>query len=288
MPKHHSIENQATQKLRSMAAFGTSKHLDKLANDGKPAQDKIYSYSTMDNYRQAGKGFVQWAKSEYGCRDLEDARLYVGDYLQHRIDEGKSAWTVCRDAAALGKLYQTKSTSFGVKLPTRSRANVTQHRTNAEKGHFSESKNADLVTLCKATGLRRHEIPPVTADKVMRDKNGHTVLTGIVGKGGKVRVVPVLPQYKNQIKEMAERAAADNRPLVEHIPKYAPCHVYRAEYARKLYALHARDVKTIDRAERYDGRRDLAGQSFDKAAMSIVTAALGHNRDDIVTNYIGH
>lgn len=271
-----------------MAAFGQSKHGDKQLNNGKPMPGKIYSYSTMDNYTQSGLEFARWAREAHGCRDIDDARQFVEAYLQERIDAGKSAWTVARDASALSKLYGTTNDAWNVELPSRQRGDVTQHRTGAEKGHFSYERHADLVDFCHGTGLRRHEILPLTADNVEQDGHGHVWLHNVVGKNGKVRDVEVLPKYAEKVLEIAERAQEEGRPLFTHIPKYAPCHAIRAEYARDLYELYARDVATLPRKERYDGRKDLVGQHWDKAAMDRVSHSLGHNRRDVVTFYFSN
>jgi len=131
------------EEYDSMAAFGQSKHEDKRANGNKPMRDKIYSYQTMRNYKQNGIRFLKWARSEYHCKTLEEARSHAAEYLQRGIDAHKSAWTVRADAAALAKLYHCGTRDFGVDLPSRNRVDVTQHRTGAAKGHFSGKDGAD-------------------------------------------------------------------------------------------------------------------------------------------------
>lgn len=116
MGHRKSIIRQTVERLQDMAAYGDSKHADKLANGGKPAVDKIYSYETMRNYLDAATQFADWARS-HGCRTLDEAQQHTGEYLQQRMDRGLSAWTVRRDAAALGKLYQCKTTELGATLP---------------------------------------------------------------------------------------------------------------------------------------------------------------------------
>ena len=286
MGKRGSLVYQARQRLMAMAAYGESKHSDKAVNGGLPSPVKIYSYSTMHNYIDASVRFCGWARAAHGCKTLEEARQFTGDYLRERMAAGKSAWTVARDAAALAKLYGTSSDKLGAELPTRHRSEVTQHRTGAEHGHFSENRNRDLVDLCRATGLRRHEITQITAENVGTDSRGNLCLHDVKGKGGKVREIPVLPQYAQRIKQIAEAAQAEQRPLIEHVPKYAPCHRYRAEYARELYTLYARDMSTLPRSEVYSCRSDLAGEHYDKAAMAEVSAALGHARLDVVVSYL--
>ena len=273
--KHKSIVRQATERLRSMAAWGQSKHTDKAKNGGKPASDKIYSYSTMDNYKTVAVHFAKWARANHGCRDIDQARPYTGEYLQGRMDAGKSAWTVRRDAAALGKLYQCHTTELGVNLPGRHRADIKQHRTGASKGHFSEARNRDLVDLCRSTGLRRHEVAQLRPDDVTQTPDGRTLVHVRQGKGGKARTVQALDSTPARLAEQASLAGRST--VIGHIPKYAPIHEYWAQFAQAMYSQIAKDLRDLPFSEKYHCRGDRRGTCYDKKAMAAVSAALGHN-----------
>lgn len=282
--KKKSIVRQATERLQSMAAWGHSKHLDKKINCGKPAIDKIYSHSTMDNYKDSAVRFVKWARSSYGCRTLEEAQPYTGLYLNMRVQEGRSAYTVRKDAAALAKLYQVQTTELGADLPARERRNITQHRQGKSHGHFSEERNIDLVELCRATGLRRHEVAALSPGDVTRNADGSVSVYVRQGKGGKARTVTALNDAPARI---AERAIMEKRgTVIEHIPKYAPIHVYRAEFANAMYQKLARNPKDIPPDERYCCRKDKAGIWYDRSAMMAVSVQMGHNREDVMTHYL--
>ena len=284
MGHRRSSVRQAVERLQGMAAWGQSKHADKLVNNGKPAMGKIYSYSTMVNYQDAAVRFVTWARATHSCKTLEAAQQHTGAYLQHRMDQGASAWTVRRDAAALAKLYQTKTTDLGAQLPTRHRGDVTQHRGNKSAGHFSPDRHKDLVDLCKATGLRRHEVAALRPSDVTRDSQGRVLVHVRQGKGGKSRDVVALNGRPYEIARAAQ--AAGRNSVIEHIPKYAPIHEYRAGFAQKMYDQIARDTTTLPRSEVYCCRSDRARVHYDKVAMGAVSSALGHSRLDVVTSYL--
>lgn len=284
MGHRKSIVRQAVDRLQGMAAWGQSKHQDKLANGGKPALDKIYSHSTMANYQDAAARFANWARATHGCKTLEAAQQHTGEYLQQRMDQGASAWTVRRDAAAIAKMYQCKTTDLGAQLPTRHRADVTQHRGDKSAGHFCVERHKDLVDLCRATGLRRHEVAQLRPSDVTRDSQGRVVVHVQQGKGGKSRDVVALSDRPYQIAQAAVAAGRDS--VIEHIPKYAPIHEYRAQFAQEMYRQMARDTATLPRQEVYCCRSDRAGTHYDKAAMGAVSGALGHARLDVVTSYL--
>lgn len=285
MGKKKSLAYQAKGLLTSMQSYGHSKHADKAANGGKPAMEKIYSISTMGNYIDSTGRFSRWVNSAHpDCRSIDAAREYAGEYLTRRIEAGYSAWTVRADAAALGKLYQCATTDFGVELPSRHAADVTQHRDSSTwRGHFSEEKNADLVEFCQACGLRRHEVVTIKPDDVYFDAEGRLCVHVERGKGGKVREVVCVSDAPYRL---AERAREQEREyLFDRVPKYAPVHAYRAEYARELYRNIARDIRELPEEERYRARSSHRGEVYDRAAMLEVSHNLGHNRLDVVMAY---
>lgn len=281
MSKNKSLKFQAIAKLQKMAAYGTSKHQDKAQNGGKPMLGKIYSHSTMENYQAAAVQFTTWAKEAHGCRTLEEAQAHTGEYLQQRQAAGLSAWTVRRDAAALGKLYQVPTTALGADLPTRHRADVTQHRGPVKD--FKESKYQGLADLCRSTGLRRSEVAALRPEDVRMD-GGRCLVTVQQGKGGKSRTVTALDNTPARLAR--EAAAAGRDKVIDRIPCRAPVHMWRAEFAQKMYDNIARPIVTVPPEERYCCRSDRAGTHYDKAAMQQVSEALGHSRLDVVTSYI--
>lgn len=284
MGRRKSIIRQVSERLHSMAAYGQSKHVDKLGNGGKPAIDKIYSHSTMANYHQAACDFAAWARDTHHCRTLDQARQYTGEYLQQRMDSGKSAWTVRRDAAAIAKVYQCQTTDLGVTLPARHRGDVTQHSNRTPQG-FSEGRHADLAALCRSTGLRRHEVEQLRPQDVRQDAEGRTVVRVEQGKGGKARDVVALDNTPARLAAQATAAGSDR--VIDHIPGRAPIHAWRRDFATRMYDKLARDVATLDRSEQYHCKLDRGGDVYDQTALGQVSAALGHSRIGVTTHYVG-
>lgn len=288
--KKKSIIRETQERLESMQAYGTKKHEDKKLNNGKPAKDKIYGYSTMKAYMDSCMGFARWARSERGCKNLDQAQQYAGEYLQTRINNGYSAWTVQRDACALSKLYQCRTPDFGIELPKRHRGDITQHRgsalggSDAWKKQFNEEKNSDLVAFCKSTGLRRHEVAAIRPEDVTTHSDGSVTVHVLRGKGGKERTVTALNDTPARLAAQAQ--AANQQKLFTKIPGAAPIHMYRAEYAQSMYDSIARDISTLEPSDRYVARGDKQGHVYDRQALHAVSVQLGHNRLDVVLNYI--
>ena len=282
MGSRKSLIRQISERLHNFKAYGQSKYQDKQQNGGKPCKDKIYSINTMKSYHESCCQFVKWAKNTHNCRYIDDAKQYVSEYLTIRTNNN-SAWSVCKDASALAKLYQCTSTDFGVDLPTRHRGDRIKHNSNP-KG-FKEEKYRDLADFCRATGLRRHEVAALTIDDIKTNLKGETVIHVKQGKGGKQRdVVALNDDIPLKLKERAIQAGKDH--IIDHIPNRAPIHAWRREFAKEMYSSIARDVSTLKSKEVYKCRDDMKGRCFDRTTMKKVSVALGHSRVDVVTNYL--
>ena len=97
------LHQQAYDRLTEMQAFGASKK-EAVANGTE--KDKIFAFNTYKSYWKHIKYFIKYIKEKHPeCTTLKSAKKYVNEWLQTRVDQGLSAWTVQLEAKALGKLY---------------------------------------------------------------------------------------------------------------------------------------------------------------------------------------
>lgn len=240
MSKRPSLFHQLLTSLREQQCFGQSKHRAKRiaiaqakmkgkSGFGVPP-DGIYSVATFAVYRQVAHEFAVWCRKNTGARTMEEAREYVGLYLQERIAQGKSAWTIQRDRSALRKIFRDRELASEVELPKRRLKNIKRSRCPVKMDKdFDPEKHKDLVDFAQATGLRRHELEALTpADIYWR---GSTLVARVrQGKGGKAREVTVVKGMENRVLEIIEGKDI-NRPIFDNIPKAMDVHSYRALYA---------------------------------------------------------
>lgn len=316
-----SLIFQVTETLSSMAAFGHSKHQDKLAN---ATQHKIYSFATMDVYLRHACYFVKYCQKAYHCRTLDDCRPHVDGWLQYRIDQGLSASTIKLEAAALAKLYRTTTIAF-IPTPARYRANIKRSRSDAVRDkHFSEITQRQLVIFCKSTGLRRREVENIRGTALLGpDARGHDTIQVINGKGGKKRQVEIVGTPAEQKTVVDLMHSAGNQKVFGKVSSAADIHAFRAIYANRVYKRYAQPIQKIkherfvlshnqivlhyndrpggnwiahldyfdqpgyqDCSAVYICRRDLRTIPLDREAMLKVSQNLGHNRAEIfATNY---
>lgn len=326
------LHQQAYARLTEMQAFGTSKK-ESVANG--TAKDKIFSYKTYEAYWKHTKYFIKYIQANHPeCTTLKAAKQYMNEWLQMRTDEGKSAWTIHLEAKALGKLFGIDPTDEQYfQPPKRERQKITRSRVDRVRDkHFSKSNNDELIKFCKWTGLRRSELLDLRGkdlisraeieDEISRlekqqnethDPNRERWLDMLrdtrmfkseyfthvrCGKGGRVRMSPIIGANAEQIIERMRNTAPEEK-VWQHVSENADIHGYRAEYATAIYKAHARAIEDIpyDRVNKGTGRKfqgdvyvcrkDEAGRKLDKAAMMICSKALGHNRISVVAdNYI--
>lgn len=310
MAKHRSIslEKQLINQLSQKLAIGKSRHYDK--QKGVDTTKKIYSQQSYKTYKKQGMQFIKWVKYNHPeCTKLKQTKKYYQEYLNFNKDRGLSAWTLNTQNQALIKALDIKQEDRWTP-PKRERSDIKRSRQTVKTDkHFSEAKNAELVDFLKGTGLRRHEalqikancllsredieknmpqgkqIKPMITDALANDKSFTHFIYIPRGKGGKERLVPVLPNQLEVVKERFEKASRSRDQKVwNHISKHCDVHGYRADYAAELYRHYARDVKFLKtRDDKYVCRRDQKGRILDKIAMGFVTNALGHNRLDEVS-----
>lgn len=204
--------------------------------------DTIHSMNTYKTYLEHCTHFVEWCIQEKGVNkysSLNKIEKYAKEYLAYREEKGLSLYTLKAEKAALGKLY-SKEIDYKFK-EARTIDKITRSRQDTERQkHFSEERNKDLVNVCKATGGRREDISKLTPQNFFTDSKNNLWVCFEESKGGRDRVAPVLPQYKDAVKEFISTKDNEER-LFDKIHNAADIHAYRREYAQSLYSLVADD-----------------------------------------------
>ncbi len=271
---------------------GKAKEAAKAANQKTWAftTGKIHSYKTREVYQEHALHFANWARDTYEIKRIEDLderiRDLTAEFLQARLDEGKSAYTLQVIRAALRMAFADRTLMQEVELPRRTRSTITRSRgPKAHDKHFNPKNWPELVNFLKATGLRRDELKLLRAKDIVEHEPdptspyyGQTVVKVWNGKGGKMRTVPVLIGYEQDVLLVKENLAEEDLVFLR-IPKHLDVHSYRREFAQALYLYHAPGYSlppTEGRLKRKDYNRDAAED---------VTHALGHGRIDVILRH---
>jgi hypothetical protein len=270
----------------------------------------IYGTGTYIEYCRESCRFAAWVEEVHpGVWKIKYARRYVPEYIQMMIKNSYSASTIAMRVAALAKLYRCSSADFGVPIPPRHYADFTRSRGYCDSQYeLDVEKHGDIAVLCRCIGVRECELEHLYPECFITDNDGniycHLDGKAQYTKGGKTRDVVILPS--NQ--EVVSRILGHSIPgelICPKAPSHLDIHGIRSLYATDYYAAIARDVGEIPTNERiplkhakidnsrpgqhrtsspgiYTRRSD--GKKFDRKALLIVSASLGHNREDVVVH----
>lgn len=278
------LRKELLDHLRNLYLEGVSKSkIEKSIHNSTP---HIHSLDTYKTYKQWVKQFSSWCY-ENEVRDYKVAQNSVGQYLQHLVFNGKSAFTIYTAASALAKVFDCGINDFGFEIPRRERVSIKRSRYAAVRDQFvSEIENERLIRFCRSTGLRRREVEAVCGD-ALRVRNGKAFIYVINGKGGKKRYAEIccMPEDLSKIKK--EMRMAGSSKLFCHVNSMLDVHALRAQYAVSLYRKYAEPVEKLERKDKYVCRKEKAGTVYDRRALLIVSKNLGHNRLNVVAdNYL--
>lgn len=283
-----SLHQQAYERLNEMQSFGESKkEAEKMGTD----REKIFSYNTYQSYWKHIKYFLQYLKENHSeCTTLRAAKSYVNEWLQYRVDQGLSAWTVQLEAKALGKLYGIQPDDADYfHPPKRNRRDIKRSRGDRVRDrHFSKTNNDELIKFCQGTGLRRSELEELRGKdliskqeiekemdllkqkirtpgeqkrlEVLQDTQMFPDVEWFThvrnGKGGRERISPIIGSHAEQIIQRIQGTPAEEK-VWQYVNVNADIHSYRSEYATAIYKAHARPIEEIpfDKINRGTGRR---------------------------------
>lgn len=282
------MHQQAYDILVSMQSFGESK---KKAIANGTDKEKIFSHNTYKTYWKHTKYFIKYVQEQHPeVTTIKKAKKYVNEWLQVRVDQGLSAWTIQTEAKALGKLYGISPDDPDYfQPPKRNRQDITRSRVDRERDkHFSVSNNDELIKFCKGTGLRRSELASIKGkDLISRSEiemefNQLKSLKNLTedeskrlnilkdamrfeseyyinienGKGGRKRISPIVGKNIDQIVERMKNTPEDKK-VWEYVNSNADIHSYRADYATEIYKTYARNIEDIpfDRVNKGTGKK---------------------------------
>lgn len=280
-----TLVKQVNDELDSQfrAGKGRQKHLDKQIDGGMTG--RIYTDTTLKNYKKHCCYFVKWCKEQHGCKNLEECRQYVGEWMGTRSE--LSAWTQKLEVSALAKLYRCKTEDLEIKTPPRKRTDIKRSRSPTEYDkHFSEENHKDIVTFGKCTGLRRRELGRIRGTALVR-KGGKYFLSVTDGtKGRRSRESPVMgsPEEVETVVRLCCEAG-DGR-IFRKVPHAMDEHGYRRVYCNRVYQAEKRPLETLSEKQKYYCRGDMKGVVYDRRALLRASEALGHSRISVVpVNY---
>ena len=313
MGRKKDVERLFHQTLSDKLAFGQSKKAAKKDLGFGQSTYQIYSVNSYKTYLKQCKQYARWLKEEKGINKIDDinkTEQYAIEYIQKRLDDGKSIYTVKMERSALGMLYGKQ---IDIKLPSRTPDQITRSRKETKNDRYitRDGKYKDVFTIAIATGSRRKDISKLCVNN-FREVDGKLYVFFEKSKGGRDRLTPVLEKYEKDVRDIIEQAKADGKTrLFNHIPKEIDVHGLRREYCQGLYdeikdnkelrneilknyperrelkTQKDKDGNTVTKEIKSDVYKDRSGNVWKRDDIYVLSQALGHNRLDVsITHYL--
>jgi hypothetical protein len=294
MSKIKNLKIQFNQILDSKIRIGMKRHdakevyRSKLEALGeKPHNLKteyIHSVKTAAVYREVVNKFGKWIKTNYpdvwNAKDISKVTKEVCyAYLKEQQGEGKSAWTISRDMAALNKILDLGLTKIEGDLKKRSLKDIKRSRygTNTRISKALSKANEDQIIIAKATGMRRSSMTKIKMYDFIFNNNLPVGIT-LIEKGGKVRIAPILKSYELEVQKILTSKNSKDQ-IFKYYSKKIDNHSFRAEYASKRYIELRESRKTMGVSINNDFR------GYDSSIIAQISKDLGHNRLNIVVEH---
>ncbi|EDP73729.1 phage integrase N-terminal domain-containing protein [Hydrogenivirga sp. 128-5-R1-1] len=310
-----SIRWQVNKVFEVISKIGQSKHYEKelVRELGAKTWHEIgkglgiYSYKTLDSYRDVVKQLMSYVKSEFGIKDIEKLTgKHVKSFLEYKIEQGISYRTFQQYTAAAEKLevalnryseINSRGNSYSFEShirEVREIAKETLERTNPARAYenptdliknLTENEHSLMAKMQYEGGARLHEVSLIKQDQL----KGIDIdpFTGkeigkieVQGKGGYVRDIKVSAdtyrQLENHIKENGvfkvdkDTYRADLKLAAEKSGQdYTGSHGLRWNFAQ----------------ERFNELQENGNLTYEQA-LKQVSEEMGHHRADITEHYL--
>ena len=166
----------------------------------RPIRGRMPTKNTLDDYFRHIHAFLQWAKAEYGCRNIREAKPHLQDYADYLVASGYSPATVHTYLNACCRGCEVPLGS--IRHPTRHAADFTRGREiDLEQLETMQKKSPRAVCLAFAAGIRKREYLALRTDDLIVDENGYPCIQVRKGKGGKYQDPDAIMEFLRPYKE---------------------------------------------------------------------------------------
>lgn len=262
----------------------------------KKVTDHPITESTLKKYRAIAINHIKYCRANHtilvtdkrgrvrdrAVKHVAECSLYIQDYIDYLIAQGKSPSTIHTYAAALCHFYGVPLIEYD--LPRRHTADYTRGRGSKASSARRDTRpeaSPRLAALAAAVGCRRAEYSKLRGDDLVTDESGHLCVRIRQGKGNKYQLQRILPQHLELVKEYfdgstdyvfskaemnnkinlhGQRAALAWTAYQYYANRLATEPEYREQLRRELQArIHSNNKHNIEvakaKGKRWDGAR---------------------------------
>ncbi len=291
MGKKSNLTHEYKKQLNSQCRFSESKHLLKQANRERAKLNNtpyeqvkgIFSTTTLKSYNDVCAQYVKFLLREHNkeIKTFEDGRKFVSEFLQTKLDNKASAWTLHMYGSALASAYNCTMDTFCFTFPLRERKNIIRCRgENGSDYRNTNPKYNDIKDFVRGTGARRQGLLRLTKNDLRQREDG-LFEVHLREKNNMERWALVLPSYQELVIKMFNDSKGYD--VANEIRLFRKCdipvssiHDLRAEYASSLYSYF--EEHGYSSGKTYFCRNELYGIKYGKGILAAVSKNLGHHR----------
>ena len=207
MSKKHRVSPPRRRKTGSLAYQIKNLELKRKSKE-KPMLAK-----TERQYKKHALKFVEYCKSTYRCKTLEDCKSHIQDYTNYLTASGKTPSTTHTYLAGICRVLDVPLED--INKPIRIVAENTRSRGSKavdirkDAGREASPRLYDFAVI---VGIRRNEYLHLAPDDLVTDDFGNWCIRVKKGKGGKRQLQRILPEELPAIK-----AVFGNPATPEHL-----------------------------------------------------------------------
>lgn len=287
---------QINQAFETGNRIGHSRHRDKAA--GREVAG-IYSSRTWHDYVSACIPFCRWAKQTYGIKT--DVRLLTAEmacaYLDYKAAQGLAGGTLGRIRSALIKLsialhgldgrWELGGGWHSDRRPEKaySSEEAEQIETDLRK-NVRDPQIADVVWLCRASGLRRREAIYLRGQDIDVERCRLNLARGT--KGGRPRTVPIGPEHQGTLSRLkAQAAGRDDGCVFQGRGGLARRVESAVAAACARLGIERKGIHAFRRTWAQEQYRQRQAQGMeDVQTRRTLSKQLGHGRLEVLSSYI--
>lgn len=245
MSKKHRVSPPRRRKTGSLAYQIKNLELKRKSKE-KPMLAK-----TERQYKKHALKFVEYCKSTYRCKTLEDCKSHIQDYTNYLTASGKTPSTTHTYLAGICRVLDVPLED--INKPIRIVAENTRSRGSKAvdiRKDAGREASPRLYDFASIVGIRRNEYLHLAPDDLVFDDFGHPCVLVRKGKGGKRQLQRILPEELPAIKAVFDNPANEEHLFSrDELKNKIDLHHLRAQRAQKMYRYY------LDRIESETGYR---------------------------------
>lgn len=240
MSKKHRVSPPRRRKTGSLAYQIKNLELKRKSKE-KPMLAK-----TERQYKKHALKFVEYCKSTYRCKTLEDCKSHIQDYTNYLTASGKTPSTTHTYLAGICRVLDVSLED--INKPIRIVAENTRSRGSKavdirkDAGREASPRLYDFAVI---VGIRRNEYLHLAPDDLVTDDFGNWCIRVKKGKGGKRQLQRILPEELEAVKAVFDNPADANHLFSkDEMNNKIDLHHLRALRAQQMYRCYLNRIQT--------------------------------------------